>query len=204
MTAISITAPAPPLPHATAPHRARSPHPRRRWRRFPRSIALSLAVISGGGALASRDTGAPAGSFSDGHRRRPANRCGRSPKQVAPGADPRDVVDAIVRLNALDGVTVSAGQRLSIPAEYAAPPSRDRPRRHATRVGDASAASTHGRGEYSPRRPAPPRRPPRHDALRRAAGRAARRAERQREHASGSRRRSPTTSWMPSPSRCAM
>jgi hypothetical protein len=38
--------------------------------------------------------------------------------QVAPGADPRDVVDAIVRLNALDGVTVSAGQQLSIPSEY--------------------------------------------------------------------------------------
>jgi hypothetical protein len=29
------------------------------------------------------------------------------------------VVDAIVRLNALDGVTISAGERLAIPAEYA-------------------------------------------------------------------------------------
>jgi len=28
-------------------------------------------------------------------------------------------VDAIVRLNALDGVTVSAGQQLAIPSEYA-------------------------------------------------------------------------------------
>ena len=43
-------------------------------------------------------------------------------QEVAPSADPRDVVDAIVRLNALDGVTVSAGEQLAIPAEYA--PSR--------------------------------------------------------------------------------
>jgi Tfp pilus assembly protein FimV len=43
-------------------------------------------------------------------------------QEVAPSADPRDVVDAIVRLNALDGVELSAGQRLSIPAEYSAAP----------------------------------------------------------------------------------
>jgi hypothetical protein len=43
-------------------------------------------------------------------------------EEVAPGHDPRDVVDGIVRLNALDDVTVAVGQSLSIPAEYA--PSR--------------------------------------------------------------------------------
>ena len=40
-------------------------------------------------------------------------------EEVAPTADPRDVVDAIVRLNALDGVVVAAGQRIALPAEYA-------------------------------------------------------------------------------------
>ena len=39
-------------------------------------------------------------------------------QDVAPSADPRDVVDAIARLNALDGVTITPGQRLAIPAEY--------------------------------------------------------------------------------------
>lgn len=39
--------------------------------------------------------------------------------QVAPTADPRDVVDAIVRLNALDSAGVIAGQELAIPAKYA-------------------------------------------------------------------------------------
>ena len=37
----------------------------------------------------------------------------------APTADPRDVVDAIARLNALEGVTIEPGQRLAIPSEYA-------------------------------------------------------------------------------------
>ncbi|SFS01790.1 LysM domain-containing protein [Microbacterium sp. cf046] len=88
---------------------------------LPAVIALSIAVISGGSALASRDIGAPAGSFTT-----MTVTAGESlwsiAEEVAPGADPRDVVDAIVRLNALDGVTVSAGQQLAIPAEYASAP----------------------------------------------------------------------------------
>jgi Tfp pilus assembly protein FimV len=88
---------------------------------LPAIVALSLAVISGGSALGSRDLGAPTGSFTT-----LTVSAGESlwtiAEQVAPGADPRDVVDAIVRLNALDGVTVSAGQQLSIPSEYAPAP----------------------------------------------------------------------------------
>lgn len=88
---------------------------------LPAAVALSVAVVSGGSALASRDANAPSGSFTT-----LTVTAGESlwsiAEQVAPGADPRDVVDAIVRLNALEGVTVSAGQRLSIPAEYAHAP----------------------------------------------------------------------------------
>jgi hypothetical protein len=40
-------------------------------------------------------------------------------EDVAPSADPRDVVDAIVRLNGLEGVTIESGQRIAIPMEYA-------------------------------------------------------------------------------------
>ena len=114
MTAISISAPAATRLRLTA-----------RGRRIlaalaalPAVVALSIAVISGGSALASREAPAPAGSFTT-----LTVSSGESlwsiAEAVAPGADPRDVVDAIVRLNGLDGVTVSAGQRLSIPAEYA-------------------------------------------------------------------------------------
>ena len=86
---------------------------------LPAIVAVGVAVVIGGSsALASRDDGAPAGSFET-----VAVAAGDSlwsiAQEIAPQADPRDVVDAIVRLNALDGVTVSAGQQLAIPAEYA-------------------------------------------------------------------------------------
>jgi Tfp pilus assembly protein FimV len=85
---------------------------------LPAVIALSLAIVSGGSALASRDTGAAGESFttvtvSSGET------LWSIAESVAPQADPRDVVDSIVRLNALDSVMVQAGQSLSIPAEYA-------------------------------------------------------------------------------------
>ncbi|MCW3494049.1 LysM peptidoglycan-binding domain-containing protein [Microbacterium sp. SSM24] len=85
---------------------------------LPAIIAIAVAMISGGSALASRDTGAPAGSFET-----VTVSYGDSlwtiAEEVAPQSDPRDVVDAIVRLNALEGVTLQAGQSLAIPAEYA-------------------------------------------------------------------------------------
>ena len=117
MTAISI-----PAPHST---RLRLTARGRRivaaLAAMPAVVALTLAVLSGGSALASRDAGAPAESFTT-----LTVTAGESlwsiAEQIAPGADPRDVVDAIVRLNGLEGVTVSAGQQLAIPAEYAAAP----------------------------------------------------------------------------------
>ena len=117
MTAISITAPRTTRLRLT-------PRGRRivaSLAALPAVIALSLAVISGGSALASRDAGAASGSFTT-----VTVTAGESlwsiAEQVAPGADPRDVVDAIVRLNALEGVTVSAGQQLSIPTQYSTAP----------------------------------------------------------------------------------
>jgi hypothetical protein len=40
-------------------------------------------------------------------------------ERVAPSADPRDVVAAFVRVNDLTGTDVQAGERLTIPTEYA-------------------------------------------------------------------------------------
>jgi hypothetical protein len=83
----------------------------------PIAIALGLAILAGGSALASREGGAPAGSFTT-----VTVGAGQSlwsiAEEVAPNADPRDVVDAIARLNALGGTQVAAGQQLAIPAEY--------------------------------------------------------------------------------------
>ena len=38
--------------------------------------------------------------------------------EIAPSADPRDVVADIVQLNQLDNANVQAGQRLAIPTKY--------------------------------------------------------------------------------------
>jgi Tfp pilus assembly protein FimV len=87
----------------------------------PAIVALSLAVVSGGSALAARDAGAPPATFAT-----VTVAAGDSlwsiAERVAPTADPRDVVDALVRLNGLEGGAVSAGQRLALPAEYSATP----------------------------------------------------------------------------------
>jgi Tfp pilus assembly protein FimV len=81
-------------------------------------VAIAVAMVSGGAALASRDAGAPEGSFATvtvSH----GDSLWSIAQEVAPQADPRDVVDAMVRLNALDGVTLRAGQSLATPAQYA-------------------------------------------------------------------------------------
>jgi LysM repeat protein len=84
---------------------------------LPAVLALSAAVLGGGAALASREAGAPAGSFTT-----VTVAAGESlwtiAEDVAPGHDPRDVVDEIVRLNALDSVVVHVGQSLSIPSAF--------------------------------------------------------------------------------------
>ncbi|MCH6232081.1 LysM peptidoglycan-binding domain-containing protein [Microbacterium sp. CFH 31415] len=84
---------------------------------IPAVVAISLAMISGGSALASRDAGAPAESFST-VTVSFGDTLWSIAETVAPESDPRDVIDAIVRLNALEGVSLEAGQSLAIPAEY--------------------------------------------------------------------------------------
>jgi hypothetical protein len=119
MTAIGISTPV--LPSPVRATRMRLTTRGRRVLAFlaalPAVIALSIAVLSGGAALASRDAGAPAGSFTtvsvaDGES------LWSIAEEVAPGHDPRDVVDAILRVNALDGATVWAGQSIAIPTQY--------------------------------------------------------------------------------------
>jgi Tfp pilus assembly protein FimV len=85
---------------------------------LPAVVAIAFAVFGGSAALASAQNGAPAESFTE-----ITVMSGESlwsiAQDVAPDADPRDVVEAIARLNVLESSTVSAGQRLAIPTEYA-------------------------------------------------------------------------------------
>lgn len=86
---------------------------------LPAAAALAAAIVGGGTALASRDDGAPAGTFET-VTVQTGDTLWAIAEEVAPSTDPRDVVDAIVQLNALGSVGIVAGQELSIPAEYAA------------------------------------------------------------------------------------
>lgn len=84
---------------------------------LPAVVALSVAVVSGGGAIASSGHGAPAGSFAT-VTVMPGESLWSIAEQVAPAADPRDVVDAIMRLNALSSAALEAGQTVAIPTQY--------------------------------------------------------------------------------------
>ena len=84
----------------------------------PAIVALSIAIISGGGALATSDSGA--GAAFEKVTVMPGDTLWSIAEEAAPGADPRDVVDAIVRLNALPSGALAVGQTLALPAEYSA------------------------------------------------------------------------------------
>ncbi|WP_434811795.1 LysM peptidoglycan-binding domain-containing protein [Microbacterium sp. bgisy189] len=84
---------------------------------LPAVVALSIAIVSGGGAIATSVDGAPAGAFEM-VTVMPGDSLWAIAERVAPGADPRDVVDAIIRLNVLGSTQLEAGQSLAIPAEY--------------------------------------------------------------------------------------
>lgn len=88
---------------------------------LPAVIALVSAMIGGGAALAGREDGVPTGGFFT-VTVDPGDSLWTIAQDVAPADDPRDVVAAISRLNALDGAVLKAGQRLAIPAEYAGLP----------------------------------------------------------------------------------
>lgn len=85
---------------------------------LPLVVALGVAIVGGGSALASNDVGAPAGSFTE-ITVMSGETLWSIAEDLAPAADPRDVVAEITRLNALPGGSVAAGQRIAIPAEYA-------------------------------------------------------------------------------------
>lgn len=83
----------------------------------PVVAGLAVAILGGGTALASREDGAPAGSFETVTVLSGESLWGIA-QQIAPGHDPRDVVDAIAHLNRIDAGRIVAGQELAIPSEY--------------------------------------------------------------------------------------
>lgn len=83
----------------------------------PAVVALSLAILSGGGALASDVHTAPAPEFAT-VSVHPGDSLWTIAETIAPDADPRDVVDGIMRLNGLTSSALDVGQSLAIPHEF--------------------------------------------------------------------------------------
>lgn len=88
---------------------------------LPAVVVIVLAVLGGGAASATREDGAPADTYSE-ITVMPGESLWSIAEDVAPSADPRDVVAAIARLNALESGTVSVGQRLAVPSRYGQAP----------------------------------------------------------------------------------
>ena len=84
---------------------------------LPIAGAIAFAAVSGGSALASGQvTGA--NTFST-VTVQSGDTLWSIAGEIAPNADPRDVVAEISRLNLIDGGVISVGQHLAIPAKYA-------------------------------------------------------------------------------------
>ncbi len=82
----------------------------------PLAVGIAVAAVSGGSALASNDSVVTA-SFET-VTVMPGDTLWSIAETVAPGADPRDVIGDITRLNLLSAGELQIGQELAIPAEY--------------------------------------------------------------------------------------
>jgi hypothetical protein len=121
MSAISVTG------SYSRPMGARAPQPRLRITRRGRAVLTVLvavplavaAIVGGAGALKADGSDA----VRSGQYTYTTVQSGESlwqlAQEVAPNADPRDVVADITNLNGLESGVIQPGQRLAIPAQYA-------------------------------------------------------------------------------------
>jgi hypothetical protein len=82
----------------------------------PLVLGAGLVALNGGAAVASKDASGTAFEYV-------TVSSGQSlwdlAEEIAPSADPRDVIASVVDLNRLPTSDVAAGQQLAVPAEYA-------------------------------------------------------------------------------------
>jgi hypothetical protein len=110
----------------SAPAAMPAPRPRLRITRRGRAVLAALvalplvaaAVLGGIGAVGATATDTHATTSFDYVTVQPGESLWQLAEQLAPNADPRDVVTDITNLNALSTGVLQPGQRLAIPAQY--------------------------------------------------------------------------------------
>ena len=80
----------------------------------PLVAVLLMLALNGGGATATLDAGAPAQVVMI----EPGQSLWSLAESIAPGADPRDVIEELVAFNRLGSADVWAGQQIAIPQQY--------------------------------------------------------------------------------------
>jgi hypothetical protein len=82
----------------------------------PLALGAGLVALNGGAAVASKDAAGTTFRYV-------TVSSGQSlwdlAEEIAPSADPRDVIASVVDLNRLPTSDVAAGQQLAVPSEYA-------------------------------------------------------------------------------------
>lgn len=84
---------------------------------LPLIVGIAFAFMSGGSAVASSDTVSTPVTFET-VKVAEGDTLWSIAQDVAPDADPRDVIDDILAFNVLSTSAITPGQTLSIPAEY--------------------------------------------------------------------------------------
>lgn len=83
----------------------------------PLAVGIGFSVLAGGSALASGAQSVPVDFQTV--TVMPGDTLWSLATTIAPSADPRDVIDDIIRLNNLAGGEIQAGSELAIPVAYA-------------------------------------------------------------------------------------
>jgi LysM repeat protein len=77
-------------------------------------VVIALVAVLNGGMATATDSSAPVQYVSV----ESGQSLWQLAEQVAPAADPRDVIDAFVRFNELTSADIYPGQQLAVPTQY--------------------------------------------------------------------------------------
>jgi hypothetical protein len=85
---------------------------------IPLLLVVAFAVLNGGQASAGDASQSGGAAHFETVTIQPGETLWQLAEETAPNADPRDFVQDVIGLNALDGSVLQAGEQIAIPAKY--------------------------------------------------------------------------------------